>query len=391
LEDAQCNNDGTYVRLKFHNELESAKYDAEWQVGVNFLTQGKKYKCVMKNPKLNKTGAFIRRIVDSTMSGQFIEVRTTLSRYDEVYQEADIQYASNGVCDYKTAKPLHAEEGAISAQSGKNICIGFNTDCENGATNPLPLYQNTWLTITCTECYFGHSVDVFLEIKISHWTLQKLAAGYKNMETTSGMVITATAHAGWSSGIEKVLEIANDATLIDFHLGPVPFLVTFDIPVQVQANLEFDATATATFGETSTWSIGDHYVQWDPKNHWTHVTPSPKLTSETKIRDASANFNAVATLSIAPTLAMHVDNMFSYRATMTPTLIGKVTGSTVTKQVCANLSYSLAIDAETEMSIAIPVLNIHDDWVWDKSIYDSGDVPLAGKCWSNLTRSYALK
>ena len=65
---------------------------------------------------------------------------------------------------------------------------------------------------------------------------------------------------------------------------------------------------------------------------------------------------------------------------MTPTLTGDVQGSTDSKQICATLSYDLTLAAETELDIAIPVLNVHDDWIWSKSLYDSGTKPIAKTC-----------
>ena len=68
------------------------------------------------------------------------------------------------------------------------------------------------------------------------------------------------------------------------------------------------------------------------------------------------------------------------QAEMTPTLIGEVKGDTTSKQICATLTYDLAITAQTELDIAIPVLNINDDWVWTKQVYDSGTQTLAQAC-----------
>ena len=43
---------------------------------------------------------------------------------------------------------------------------------------------------------------------------------------------------------------------------------------------------------------------------------------------------------------------------MTPTLTGEVSGGTASKQVCAKLSYDLAIEVDTELDIAIPVSSL---------------------------------
>jgi len=77
---------------------------------------------------------------------------------------------------------------------------------------------------------------------------------------------------------------------------------------------------------------------------------------------------------------MHIDSIFTYRTKMTPTLTASVQGDTVSKQICANVTYDLNIIADTELDIAIPIANIHDDWVWEKTLYDSGVKPIAGAC-----------
>ena len=95
--------------------------------------------------------------------------------------------------------------------------------------------------------------------------------------------------------------------------GPVPFRMSLDIPVNVAANILFHAEAQAIFGSTSVWNIGSHYVSWNPDDHWQHVHPNPQLLFKSVVRNASANFDATATLSVAPSIAMHIDTLFTYR------------------------------------------------------------------------------
>jgi hypothetical protein len=374
LESVHCNNDGTYVKLVFHTEGAALKYSVEFSNQASFLTDGKKWGCTLDDPRSNRTGVLVRRVVEADRNGQALEVRTVFSTVDGLYQEADISYASQGVCDYR------GESTVPQSDHDKQVCIGFNTDCKNGATQPLPLYQNSHLTVTCTECYLGYDTDVFMEISIKDWTLQSLGAGYKNMTMTGAMIITAVANAGWSTGIDEVLQLVDNAQLVNFRIGPVPFRMVLDIPVDISASLQFEATAQATFGAESVWYIGDHYTSWDPKHHWQHVKPDPKLIWSAQVRNASASFDAITTFTVAPSVVMHIDTIFTYRAKMTPTLTGEVSGGTASKQVCAKLSYDLAIEVDTELDIAIPVLNVDDDWVWTHPVYDSGQQTIAQKC-----------
>ena len=116
---------------------------------------GTKWGCSIKG----RAGVLLRRLVDTDLDGSKIKIRTTEGRYDDIYQEADIAYASQGACD--------GTEDYSDASGGdgldKSVCLGFNTDCKNGATQPLPLYSNQFITVTCSDCYYGWHADVVMK------------------------------------------------------------------------------------------------------------------------------------------------------------------------------------------------------------------------------------
>lgn len=61
----------------------------------------------------------------------------------------------------------------------------------------------------------------------------------------------AQAEASWSTGVDKTFPIKPTSTIIDFSIGPIPFKVTFEIPLTIQANAMMHAIAEAQFGVVS--------------------------------------------------------------------------------------------------------------------------------------------
>ena len=54
--------------------------------------------------------------------------------------------------------------------------------------------------------------------------------------------------------MDKTFPIIPSSTLIDFAIGPIPFKVSFEIPLTVQANAMMHSIAEAEFGVTSQYA-----------------------------------------------------------------------------------------------------------------------------------------
>lgn len=126
--------------------------------------------------------------------------------------------------------------------------------------------------------------------------------------------------------------------------------VFFDVPLEVVAQVNADLHAQVIFGAMANWTLGDHYITWDPKDHWQHVNPT-KSESYASVFSAEADFDASADFSLTPTLNMHVDHIYTYRLSFKPDLHMELQGSTQTKQICADASYDMQVTAESEISI----------------------------------------
>ena len=51
-------------------------------------------------------------------------------------------------------------------------------------------------------------------------------------------------------------------------------------------------------------------------------------------------------------------------------------------QVCSNTTAHVTVSSHAELKIDVDWLHIHDDKVWDKTVYDSGFVTLESMCMS---------
>ena len=59
------------------------------------------------------------------------------------------------------------------------------------------------------------------------------------------------ADASWSAAVDKTYPLIPSSTIINFAIGPIPFKVTFEVPLAIQANAMMHANAEAEFGVTS--------------------------------------------------------------------------------------------------------------------------------------------
>jgi hypothetical protein len=153
--------------------------------------------------------------------------------------------------------------------------------------------------------------------------------------------------------VDKTFPIIPSSTLIDFAIGPIPFKVSFEIPLTVQANAMMHAIAEAEFGVTSQyarfsaptrpevtrlcrWALGNMFVSWDETHGWSHVTPTPTFSWQPQLKTTDPQFNAAASFSIVPSVSMHFNNLFSYTMTATPELDVTVSGDLSSRQVCVD-------------------------------------------------------
>ena len=342
----------------------------------HFIVGGKQWNCttVDKNPQF-----ILRRVMhvsESEHLGKDLYVTTSMARYDEVFEEADISFGA--VYDDECA----ANAALLSQTIDDQLCIGANADCKGQAKKALPLYSGASgrLQASCTDCFASMSADVFLSVKIHSFRLESLALGFRNMSIDAKIELDAKASNSTTLAIDKTMELVQTSYLLDFKVGSVPFMLFFDVPLTVQTELDFAANADLTFGATAHLDFGEVGLTWDHANHWQHVKPNMTHTITPDL-STSASLNVQGHVALTPSFRMHFDRMFTYGLTASPRLDATVAGSEASKQVCLSSTYGMDLVSNAELDINIDLINFHKDWTWGPTTVGSwSGVPLKKEC-----------
>lgn len=309
----------------------------------------------------------IRRVLNFNVTKSIqLELLTTTAKYDEIFEIADITLDTSNKCDSNDVP----------------ICLGINTNggkCDS-SLGAIPIYSNSYISVSCSNCFLGFYTDVFFEMHIRWFKLESISGGFKNMALNGALVIDAKGNYAWSTGVDKILPVVKPTIIISFHIGPIPIKIWFEINVEEKADVSLMTSGEVMVGATAKWTLGDNYLSWDPNNHWNHHQTKP-IFSWNPILSVSGNMNANAMVTLTPTLVLHVDNIYTYWTEIEPILMGKVSGSIASKQVCAELDYEVAIKVKSELAINIPWIHVGYDKVFDwKTIFDTGIQPIGTKC-----------
>eukprot|EP00696_Hemimastix_kukwesjijk_P000026 gnl/Hemi2/10054_TR3481_c0_g1_i1.p1 gnl/Hemi2/10054_TR3481_c0_g1~~gnl/Hemi2/10054_TR3481_c0_g1_i1.p1 ORF type:complete len:439 (-),score=206.28 gnl/Hemi2/10054_TR3481_c0_g1_i1:113-1429(-) len=327
---------------------------------LSFVVEGSKFSCP------NATTP-IHRVLGAVMGddANTVVVQSAPARYDEVFQDADMNVTSSGNC--------------VSAD--QQICLGMNADSTCTKANaPISIYSNKYVTLACSDCFLGFTADVFLTLSIRLFHLENLSGGFRNMSVNGALVFDLNAQASWSTGVDKTVSVVQPTTVLSFKIGPVPIRIWFEIPVQITADTSFSATAAASVGVNAAWSLGDLYASWDPTHHWQTVTPKPSF-GWTPAISGSAQFQGTANFAVVPTIKMHVDSVFTFQVTANPSITLDITGNTQSKQLCATATGDVGLSCQAELDINLPWVHVVTDKVFGPyTLYDTGSQQLYTKC-----------
>ncbi len=303
----------------------------------------------------------IRRLLNYNYTNNKLELQTTPASYSEVFEHADISMNTIDGCDVP-------------------VCLGVNTNNCNNPSGNIPIYDNKYITVTCIDCFVGFYTDVFFDMKIRWFKLESLSGGFKNMVLNGALVLDGKGNYAWSVGIDKILPIVKPTTIITFYIGPVPIRIWFEIPVEEKADFSIHTSAELEVGATMKWTLGDNYLSWDDKNHWQHHKSTPNFEWN-PVLSVSGNLDAESSVSLSPTIILHVNDIYTFWLTIDPILYGNVIGSIEKKQVCGTLSYDVDLIIKSELHIDIPLIHTKLDKTWGPTIvYDSGEKPIGTKC-----------
>jgi hypothetical protein len=342
---------------------------------TQFIVGGKDWNCTTKvtNPSL-----ILRRVLgasESDLLGHDLHVTTTMARYDEVFESADIDYgtADDDACTRRVA---------TAPSIDKLVCVGANTDCHGQAIEPIPLYtsRSGALSATCTDCFAALTSDIFLSISISGFKLKSIQFGFRNTTLEAHVAVGAKAVNKTTLAIDRALELVRTTYLLDFKVGPVPFMLFFDVPLQMHAELDMSASAELDFGVDATLGLGEVGLTWDRDNHWQHLTPT-LAHSLSPALETKAALDVAGQLALTPEFHVHFDRMFSYELVASPTLDASVKGSEASGQACLDSTYAMDLVASATLDINIDLIDFHRDWTYGPATLGSwSGVPVKRVC-----------
>mmetsp|Transcript_58663 Transcript_58663/g.104329 ORF Transcript_58663/g.104329 Transcript_58663/m.104329 type:complete len:392 (-) Transcript_58663:186-1361(-) len=309
-----------------------------------------------------KTSLLLRRVNKVSLSGfpaqEIVTLDTSPARYNEVIKDGNISYSSSA------EHPLH-------------LCLGVNvgdaTSCDT-ASRALPVYSHEELSVTCDNCFVGFAADVFANFHFQHFTMLTLVAGFKNLRAVGALELDMNINKENSFlGVDKDLWHAGgeDHPLIDFHIGLIPFVIHFDAKLHLLADMQCNAAAAAKAGVSMEHVIGDNYLTWDPKHLWGHVHGTP-TTTFTPIASGSADFDCTGSLSLLPTLDMHMSQILTSSMALTSKVTIEVKGDQKGIQICETASYDSEISSSAQLHMAFN--HVKADWgprTWGLSKGDS--------------------
>jgi len=379
LDKVTCDVDHTRLTLSFRHRTEAILWLGKFHdFSQHFIVGGKQWNCtsVKKNPQF-----ILRRVIGASESehlGRDLTIVTSMARYDEVFETADISYGATR--DEQCASEHALAHSVVGIDD--DLCVGANADCKGHAKKALPLYDGASgrLKATCTDCYASMSADVFLSVKIHGFKLESMALGFRNMSIDASLQLDATAANSTTLAIDKAIDLVQTTYLLDFKVGAVPFMLYFDVPLTVQAELDFAANAALSFGAAAHLDFGELGLTWDRTNHWQHVTPK-MVSTLTPSLSTAASLHVAGHVALTPKFSMHFDRMFSYSLTASPKLDATVAGSEATKQVCLASTYAMDLVSNAELDININLIDFHKDWTFGPTTVGSwSGVPLEKKC-----------
>lgn len=376
LEDVQCDTDGSSLRLVFSSQALAEEW---WHIakgGNIYFTGGHKFSCPLPHDRDPTKALLIRRVNGAELDGAELDVKTSAAQYDEIYSDATINYTS-----VKSTELCGATEDTRK-------CIGVNVDgtCK-AAAKSLPVFTNSNLALACDSCFFGLDTDLFFELDIRWFKLQGLRAGFRNASAVASVDLDMAAQKAWSMGFDKTDLVlgGEDNPVVRFHIGPVPFVFWFDVNLHLVGNVDMLQKGEGKAGVNLAFDIGDDYVSWDPTNKWSlmksNITDklTPSISGTTGLR-------GTADLHVAPTIAMHVNHMFSYSMTTDPSLSMEFSHEGLWhSKFCQTTKYDIEVSHEAELHLNLPWNLTHNDRQWGPVTLFSKSGTLPNACASSQT------
>ncbi len=313
-----------------------------------------------------QSGSFIllRRVIEAEISGVTVILRTSQGSYEDLFKEGNVRLESAEAPD----------------DYSKTVCLGVNTNAECDAANrALPLYQNKYVTVSCSNCFVGAKATVFLDFSISWFKLRHVGAGLKDININGAFVLDMAAEGSASGALDKTYRVVDQALIVQFFIGPVPVVIWYEVPLRLVANAMVTARAHASAGAKANWKIGDAFVEWDEKTGWKVAKPQPVFNWE-KVLEGEASFSAEASISIIPSIVLHAMKIVSATVRIEPTLMASAYGDTTKKELCADMSYKVLGDFTASIGLNMPIGKLLEKEFGPYEIFNTGVKPIGHWC-----------
>ena len=369
LEDVSCTRQKTEMILNFASadHYDNAVSILKGRDTMYITSKGRFSKC---HESMEMGEHFsIGRVIDmKESSSHAVVVSIVRVDYQEVFRNGDVDFRIVGECP----------QNDLPGDWSKNFCLGLNTkDCQT-VEQAFAIYQNALISVSCKDCFMGFQSEAFFHMSYGVHLVDEVYTGLKNMNLNGALVLEAVATKDWGTGVDKNFNLLQNAPSFGFSIGPIGLRMWFGIPVEIILQADFLATATADAGISFNWNLGDMTVDWKKGDSWKVVKPDPSFNSQT-VLSGSASFDGKTSFQLIPGVTLTVDNVITMEAFTTPQIDAEVSGSTVTDQICANVTWQFQVETESQLHLDILSDVTTDTW-GPKILYDSGVKDLGSTC-----------
>ena len=322
---------------------------------------------------VQNANSIMRRLVDFSVGTDGVSafLHAVPIQYDEVFSDATVSLTP------------------LNPSYDKQICLGVNSnaDCTD-AKVPIPLFSNKFINVQCSDCFLTFQADVQLEFTIHSFKLVSLSSGLKNMSVAGKIQVEAIAQEHWSVGVDKMQSLLTHVIDIKFNIGIIPVHITFDIPVEITAEFQFNGNGHALVGVIPLLKLGDLMVTWDQVHHWSVIKPTPVFTWK-PLLEGQSTANLEAHFAVIPTVTMIVENLVKSWFRIHPQ-VDVIANAKIPERVsptaspegefCGTATGGVVIDCEADLGINIPWMQIEFDKVFHYTIFDSGTIVIYSIC-----------
>jgi hypothetical protein len=356
-----CDLNNIELTISFRMEDQAREFANKMNIkNINKFVTSTRWNCNSTDPT---SLMIMRKVLSATSTRNVVTLQTTQGFYEESIKDGVVTLQEEEEDGYR-----------------KDFCLGANTDNCEVASKPLPIYNNKYMDISCKNCFVGTKATLVLELSIGWFKVKKLIAGLQKININAALILGLDAHYEWSSGYIKEFNLLKEKYIVNFYIGPIPIVISYEIPVTIQAEAAINTQLSIEAGATANWNIGDAYVSWTPEEHWKLVRSNPTY-SWNPVLSVSGGFKATAGLSITPAFILHFLRIIDMYVNATPRLDLVAEGDIEKKEACVDVTAEAKAEAGARVHINIPIVNIkYEKSFGPVTLFKTGPKRLIHKC-----------